>query len=53
MTTKFVVGYDGSAASRRALDFAMERAAAVGATLIDRKSVTSAVARNWPVRKTT
>ncbi|MCU9837995.1 universal stress protein [Ruegeria sp. WL0004] len=34
MTTKFVVGYDGSAASRRALDFAMERAAAVGATLI-------------------
>ncbi|SDC93886.1 universal stress protein [Ruegeria marina] len=34
MTTKFVVGYDGSAASRRALDFAMERAAAVGATII-------------------
>ncbi|MCE8511009.1 universal stress protein [Ruegeria pomeroyi] len=34
MTTKFVVGYDGSAASRRALDFAMERAKAGGASII-------------------
>ena len=34
MTLKFVVGYDGSPASRRAADFALEQAKAGGATLI-------------------
>lgn len=34
MSGKFVVGYDGSKASRRALDFAIERAAAEGASVI-------------------
>jgi len=34
MSGKFVVGYDGSAASQRALDFAVERAAAQGGAVI-------------------
>ncbi|GGH26673.1 Nucleotide-binding universal stress protein, UspA family [Cribrihabitans marinus] len=34
MTTRFVVGYDGSTASRRALDFALERAEASGAEVL-------------------
>ncbi|MBV7394988.1 universal stress protein [Mameliella sediminis] len=34
MTDKFVVGFDGSEAARRALDFAMERATAQGATVL-------------------
>ncbi|BBU58864.1 hypothetical protein KU6B_51290 [Mameliella alba] len=34
MNDKFVVGYDGSEAARRALDFAMDRAAAQGATVV-------------------
>lgn len=34
MTNTFVVGYDGSTASRRALDFAIERAAAQGGSVM-------------------
>lgn len=34
MSKKYVVGYDGSAASRRAVDFAIDRAGASGATLV-------------------
>ena len=34
MSGKFVVGYDGSEASRRALDFAIERAAAQGGSIL-------------------
>ena len=34
MTGKIVVGYDGSAAGRRALDFAIERAQAQGASVL-------------------
>lgn len=34
MSGKFVVGYDGSAASRRALDFAIDRAAAQGGSVV-------------------
>lgn len=34
MSQKFVVGYDGSDAARRALDFAIDRAGAQGATVI-------------------
>ena len=34
MPTTFVVGYDGSKASRRALDFAIERAAAQGGSVM-------------------
>ncbi len=34
MSGKFVVGYDGSAASRRALDFAVDRAAAQGGSIV-------------------
>lgn len=34
MTDRFVVGFDGSEAAQRALDFAMERAAAQGATVV-------------------
>lgn len=34
MSGKFVVGYDGSKASRRALDFAIERAAAQGGSVM-------------------
>ncbi len=34
MTSKYVVGYDGSPASRRAADFAVERAKAQGASII-------------------
>ncbi|MEM7742415.1 MAG: universal stress protein [Pseudomonadota bacterium] len=34
MTSKFVVGYDGSPASRRAADFAVERAKTQGASII-------------------
>ena len=34
MTGKIVVGYDGSAAGRRALDFAIERAQAQGASVV-------------------
>lgn len=33
MTTKFLVGYDGSDESKRALDFAIERAGLVNASL--------------------
>lgn len=34
MTDKFVVGYDGSEAAQRALDFAVNRAQAQGATVV-------------------
>ena len=34
MSGKFIVGYDGSAASRRALDFAIERAKAQGGSVL-------------------
>ena len=34
MSGKFVVGYDGSKASRRALDFAIERASAQGGSVL-------------------
>ncbi|MEM7318104.1 MAG: universal stress protein [Pseudomonadota bacterium] len=34
MTSKFVVGYDGSAASRRALDFALARAQRGGESVV-------------------
>jgi len=34
MSTKFVVGFDGSDASRRALSFALERAEAGGASVL-------------------
>lgn len=34
MSGKFVVGYDGSAASRRALDFAVDRAVAQGGSIV-------------------
>ena len=34
MTLKYVVGYDGSPASRRAADFALDQARASGATLV-------------------
>ncbi|MBW4980994.1 universal stress protein [Mameliella sp. CS4] len=34
MNDKFVVGFDGSEAARRALDFAMDRATAQGATVV-------------------
>ena len=34
MSQKFVVGYDGSPASRRAAKFALDQAKAVGATLV-------------------
>ncbi len=34
MSCKFVVGYDGSDASRRALDFAIERAKSQDATIV-------------------
>ncbi|MEL6102066.1 MAG: universal stress protein [Pseudomonadota bacterium] len=34
MPTQYVVGYDGSDASRRALEFAMDRASASGASIL-------------------
>mgnify|MGYP003118284940 FL=1 len=34
MPDKIVVGYDGSEGSKRAVDFAVERASALGATLV-------------------
>lgn len=34
MSGKFVVGYDGSEASRRALDFAVERARSTGGSVV-------------------
>lgn len=34
MSAKFVVGYDGSVAARRALDFAVERARPQGGTIV-------------------
>ena len=48
MSEKFVVGYDGSDASKRALDFALKRArSASGPRSL--KSVTSAGLKNWSV----
>ena len=34
MSKKYVVGYDGSAASKRAVDFALDRAKASGASVV-------------------
>lgn len=34
MSSKYVVGYDGSTQSRRALDFALDRAKASGASIV-------------------